>query len=154
MKIQILISITILCIMTDNVAAKSQFPSNSLSALSKAYREMQNTKHDDLKKYTECVEKSQGITLNLMNCSGDEIGVQDGDLNDYYKKLVSELNEEKRMQLRTLQRNWIRNRDKTCSGISNEDGGGGSMSGIIYNDCILMLTVKRKNEIKALIKGL
>lgn len=146
MRILVIVSILALSALSDSLCAKSRFETGGLTALSRDYNSMIRTKNPDLIKYTECVEKSGYVTANLMDCSGSEIENQDRQLNDNYKRLMVELGEQEKVELRKAQRLWVHDRDRTCNKISAKDGDG-SLGGVIYSMCILFLTNKRKNEL-------
>lgn len=151
MKLLILTGILVLDAMVSSSAAKTKFEYGGQSTLMRYYKSMDVTKKTDLQKYEECIDKSNGVTSSMMDCSGNEIDNQDDQLNEYYKKLIAELNKKEKNELRSAQRSWIRDRDRTCDKISDEEGGG-SLGAVIYNECILFITVNRKNKLLMLIK--
>jgi hypothetical protein len=138
--------------MSNCFAAGNKFEAGNSLVLMKSYKLMLSKKYHDLKKYNECVEKSGGVTANLMDCSGNEIDIQDKQLNEYYKNITEILGEREKTELKSAQRIWIKDRDRACDKISAEDGGG-TMSAVTYSECILFLTLKRKNEIEIFIKN-
>ena len=91
--------------------------------------------------YSECMDASGGVTVEIMNCSAAEIDVQDARLNQAYVMVMRPLAKPRKTTLRGLQRTWIKQRDAKCArSIADE---GGSMAGLIYSGCILDETIRR-----------
>ena len=91
--------------------------------------------------YSECMDKSGGVTVEMMNCIAAEINVQDARLNQAYVMVMRPLAKPRKNTLRGLQRTWIKQRDAKCArSIADE---GGSMAGPIYSGCILDETIRR-----------
>lgn len=92
--------------------------------------------------YTNCLDESEGITSNMMDCIGAEIDVQDARLNQAYVMVMRPLAKPRKDVLRGLQRAWIKQRDAKCQRAVGEEEGG-SIAGIIYSSCILDETISR-----------
>lgn len=91
--------------------------------------------------YSECMDASGGVTVEMMNCSAAEIDIQDARLNQAYVMVMRPLAKPRKTTLRGLQRTWIKQRDAKCArSIADE---GGSMAGLIYSGCILDETIRR-----------
>ena len=91
--------------------------------------------------YSECMDASGGVTVEIMNCSAADIDVQDARLNQAYVMVMRPLAKPRKTTLRGLQRTWIKQRDAKCArSIADE---GGSMAGLIYSGCILDETIRR-----------
>lgn len=101
--------------------------------------------------YSACMDKSGGVTVEMVNCIGAETQVQDLELNLAYKKLGTQLTPERKKQLVTAQRLWLQYRDANCRFYADPDGG--TAAGVASNDCFLSETARRANELKALGSG-
>ena len=64
--------------------------------------------------YLTCLEKSNGVTVEMINCILAETIRQDARLNENYKRLISKLVTERKNTLIEAQRNWIKFRDTNC----------------------------------------
>lgn len=91
----------------------------------------------------EC-DKNQAT---MTKCSGEMFTYYDNELNVTYKKVMSSLSSDKRIQLRKEQRAWLKNRDPECKLTANESAKGGSMWPMLYNGCRSSSTSKRTPEI-------
>jgi uncharacterized protein YecT (DUF1311 family) len=67
------------------------------------------------KKYDACMDKSDGVTMDMMDCISAEIERQDVRLNRAYKSLMANLTPERKKQLQEAQRAWIKFRDLNCN---------------------------------------
>lgn len=77
----------------------------------------------------------------------------DKNLNEHYARLMKMLPAEPKVQLRNVQRTWIEWRDAKCEEL--ESGCvTGSCAGVAHDSCIVDLTSKRGNELKAYSKNL
>ncbi len=92
--------------------------------------------------YKDCLEASEGITVEILDCTAAEIKVQDARLNQAYVMVMRPLPKPRKDKLRTLQRAWIKQRDSKCSAAADQERGG-SMGGIIFSGCILDQTIER-----------
>ena len=91
--------------------------------------------------YSECMDASGGVTVEMMNCSAAEIDIQDARLNQAYVMVMRPLAKSRKNTLRGLQRTWIKQRDAKCQREIADEGG--SMAGLIYSGCSLDETIKR-----------
>lgn len=92
--------------------------------------------------YDQCMDDSQGVTVNMLDCIGAEIDQQDARLNQAYVMVMRPLPKAKKGVLRQLQRTWIKRHDAKCKRDADAEGGG-SLAGIIYSSCFLDETIKR-----------
>lgn len=74
-------------------------------------------------RYSNCIEASGGVTVNMMNCIGEEIKTQDARLNGAYQKLRNNISDERRQELLAAQRFWIQYRDTNCQFYATAGGG-------------------------------
>jgi len=96
--------------------------------------------------YNTCMDQSGGITTAMRECNRAELARQDHRLNESYKHLVHKLERNKRRELKSVQRGWIKYRDKKCGfyyGLT-----GGTMDSLAGDDCVLEMTIQRTNELR------
>lgn len=92
--------------------------------------------------YTQCMDTSDGVTADMMDCLGVEIDRQDARLNQAYVMVMRPMPKPRKEKLRGLQRVWIKQRDAKCARASAE-AGGGTLSSVVYSSCILDETIGR-----------
>jgi uncharacterized protein YecT (DUF1311 family) len=97
------------------------------------------------KQFTECMNKSGGITSAMVECISAETQRQDQYLNKSYKALMATLSSARKEQLQEAQRAWIKFRDSNCSFYL--DPNGGSMSRVSAGECVMTMTASRANEL-------
>src|SRR5437588_8238115 len=73
--------------------------------------------------YSTCLEKSNGVTVEMINCILAETIRQDARLNENYKRLSSKLVTKRKNTLIEAQRNWIKFRDTNCGFYADPEGG-------------------------------
>ncbi len=100
------------------------------------------------KQFSACMDKSGGVTQDMVECIGAETQRQDLRLNKSYKALMATLSPERKKQLQEAQRAWIKFRDSNCSFYFDPDGG--SMARINANDCVMTMTANRAKELENL----
>jgi len=98
--------------------------------------------------HSACLEKSHGITAEMINCMLAETRRQDARLNENYKKLLSKSATERKNALIEAQRAWIRFRDANCGFYADPEGG--SAARMAANECILNATADRAKELQLL----
>ncbi|MCZ7171404.1 DUF1311 domain-containing protein, partial [Salmonella enterica] len=74
-------------------------------------------------RYTSCMERADGVTIDMHACIAAEHERQDGRLNRAYKQLTSQLTPARKAQLVTAQRLWVQYREADCSFYADPDGG-------------------------------
>lgn len=77
----------------------------------------------------------------------------DRSLNTNYRALISKLDNDAKETLRTVQREWIKWRDKKCYQVQEDSGcnRNGSCNGVAHDMCIVELTDQRADELKEFI---
>ena len=98
------------------------------------------------KSYNTCMDNSGGVTMNMLECTNQEIKHHDTLLNAHYKQAMKSLEQGKKEELKNVQRMWIKYRDAKCGfyvGLS-----GGTMDRIIASGCYLDMTAQRAAELK------
>jgi uncharacterized protein YecT (DUF1311 family) len=98
--------------------------------------------------YSTCLEKSNGVTVQMMNCTLAETIRQDALLNENYKRLISKLTTERKNALIEAHRNWIKFRDTNCGFYADPQGG--SAARLAAHECILNATAQRAKELRLL----
>jgi uncharacterized protein YecT (DUF1311 family) len=76
------------------------------------------------KSYSDCMDKSEGVTVNMLDCSADELRRHDTLFNESYRKLMASAAPPQREELKEAQRAWIKYRDTSCSLMRTVEGGG------------------------------
>jgi uncharacterized protein YecT (DUF1311 family) len=99
--------------------------------------------------YSVCMEKSQGVTVSMLHCAGDELDRQDARLNNNYEKLMSKLSRNRKKVLLAAQRAWIKFRKTNCDFYY--DPKGGSAARLEGSGCFLTMTAARAKELKDLL---
>lgn len=102
--------------------------------------------------YSQCMDKSDGVTTNMVDCTTAELQRQDARLNQNYKAAIKELTPEKQKQLRDIQRLWIQFRDAECGFYS--DLTGGTIDRIFSSSCLLKQTKVRADDLGELAEPL
>lgn len=97
--------------------------------------------------FSRCIDRSGGVTVNMLNCIADETEYQDVLLNRAYKELMATLEDDRKTQLRNAQRAWIKYRDLNCDFYLDPDGG--TMASIMSSDCYMSSTAARARELEA-----
>ena len=98
--------------------------------------------------YSTCLEKSNGVTIEMINCILAETIRQDARLDENYKRLISKLATERKNALVEAQRAWIRFRDANCGFYADPEGG--SAARVTAHECLLNATVDRAKELRLL----
>lgn len=92
--------------------------------------------------YNSCADAGAGAMPATIRCSQAEYGKQDARLNQSYRMVMARLSLSQRKVLRTSQRAWIRDRDRTCQQRWDQ-AGGGQASDLEQSSCLLHQTVTR-----------
>lgn len=98
------------------------------------------------KQFSTCMDKTGGVTVNMLDCIGAETKRQDMRLNNAYKEVMAQLTPARKKQLQEAQRAWIKYRDANCSFYADPDGG--SLATISGNDCFMSATASRAKELE------
>jgi len=101
--------------------------------------------------YSTCMDRSGGVTVEMLNCMSAELETQDAMLNDAYRSLGAQLSPARKRQLTAAQRLWIQYRDANCRFYADPDGG--TSSDLSSNECVLRETAERAEELKRLGTG-
>lgn len=98
--------------------------------------------------FNSCIDHSGGVTVEMLNCIGDEHTKQDAKLNQAYKKLTSQLAADRKKALLAAQRLWIEYRDANCTFYADPDGG--TIATLNAASCALEITAQRAKELENL----
>lgn len=99
------------------------------------------------KEFSVCMEKSGGVTADTLDCIGSETKRQDARLNKAYKEVMGGLSNDRKKQLKTAQRLWIKYRDANCDFYADPDGG--TYAQVSANECFLNATAARAKELES-----
>lgn len=99
--------------------------------------------------YNICMKKAVS-TLDLMSCIQTEYDVQDRRLNDNYKALMKNLDEDRKKQLQETQRLWLKYVEANCGFYNNPNGG--SAHRVMAADCTVQERARRATELADLAK--
>jgi uncharacterized protein YecT (DUF1311 family) len=94
--------------------------------------------------YTACLQSgdaAEGVPAATVDCTATEIDRQNASLNSKYSALMKRLPAPRKALLRASERAWIITRDKQCQ--AEIAGDPGTLSQVVYTDCILDETIKR-----------
>jgi uncharacterized protein YecT (DUF1311 family) len=127
-----------------NAKKKSSKESESLTS---SAQQVSGDKVELSKEYSACIENSGGVTVNMLDCIGAETKRQDAHLNKAYKEVMAQLSPERKKQLRTAQRLWIKYRDANCNFYADPDGG--TYAQVSANECFLNATAARAKELES-----
>ena len=103
---------------------------------------------DMSKEYSTCIDKSNGVTSEMLDCISAEHERQDARLNENYKRLISKLSPKRKEQLLEAQRAWVKFRDANCRFYYDPEGC--SAAHLAGTDCMLQATADRATELKDL----
>lgn len=105
--------------------------------------------NDDSPAYKKCMDASGGVTVNMLDCMGAEIKLQDVRLNKAYKAAMTAIEDDKTGQLQNVQRMWIKYRDANCGFVRRLTGG--TLDSINAGSCVLQMTRTRAQELENLV---
>jgi uncharacterized protein YecT (DUF1311 family) len=100
------------------------------------------------KQFSRCMETSNGVTINMIECIDAETKRQDLRINKAYKTLMDQLSPERKKQLQQAQRAWITYRDANCQFYFDPDGG--SLARVSANNCFMSATATRSKELEGM----
>ncbi|HEX5931004.1 MAG TPA: lysozyme inhibitor LprI family protein [Methyloceanibacter sp.] len=98
--------------------------------------------------YAKCIEQSGGTDPGMLDCMGAEEKRQDKRLNDAYKKLMGELNPERKKELQEAQRLWLKYVEANCNFDLDPDGG--TAARLAATECPVLAKAARAKELENL----
>lgn len=102
------------------------------------------------KEYESCMDKANGVTVDMRACIHNELERQDARLNFVYQKYSASVAPNVLKRLREAQRAWIQYRNKDCAWAGAPDENA-TLGPLIIDGCHLDMTVRRANEIESLL---
>ena len=96
--------------------------------------------------FSICIDRSNGVTAEMLDCIGVETKRQDVRLNKAYKDVMASLTPARKKQLQEVQRVWIKYRDVNCNFYADPDGG--TIATVNSNDCFMSATASRAKELE------
>jgi uncharacterized protein YecT (DUF1311 family) len=99
--------------------------------------------------YKACMDKSGGVTADMLDCGNKEYSKLDAALNAAYRAASKDLSPEQRNLLRDTQRSWLAYRDSSCSFMSRL-GDRGTMASLTDQSCMMSVTAERTRWLKSL----
>lgn len=99
--------------------------------------------------HSKCIEKSAGVTAEMLDCDNAELRRQDKRLNGAYQRLMSSASETQRSALRDAQRGWLAYRSSNCR-LIYQFGQGGTLDSISASSCELETLSQRVKFLEAL----
>ncbi|MEB0227251.1 lysozyme inhibitor LprI family protein [Pseudomonas sp. 10S4] len=99
----------------------------------------------------DCANANDQSTMN--QCSAEQYKAADKELNVLYQQITKRLKDspDAKKLLVSAQRSWVAFRDAECE-FSASGVAGGSMEGLIYNQCTTHLTKVRVETFKSYLK--
>lgn len=99
------------------------------------------------KNFSDCMDKADGVTVDMINCIDAETKIQDTRLNKAYKDVMATLSTARKKQLQEAQRIWIKYRDANCDFYYDPDGG--TIASVSSVDCHMSETASRAKELES-----
>ncbi|MBI5656733.1 MAG: DUF1311 domain-containing protein [Geobacter sp.] len=105
--------------------------------------------------YSACLDKSEGVTANMNNCSGDAISKMDKRMNQVYKALMEKLTKPKQELLKNTQRNWLawRTTEQDLS-YALDPNEGGTLQSVSAGGFAYEMLKRRVQELERYLNGL
>lgn len=98
--------------------------------------------------YSKCASSTDGATWDMQRCIEEEFDYQDGKLNSLYQELQKKLPKIQKQSLRSDERKWISDRDKSCGWDPETEG---QAQRIESNICSLRRTAERAVELERML---
>ena len=100
--------------------------------------------------FSQCTERSGGVTTNMLNCISIEYKKQDSRLNQNYKKLLNSLNGQTKNHVQNAQKTWLKHQEATCD-LYEQISDGGTAFTLMSQDCYLKEVTERADFLQHLI---
>jgi uncharacterized protein YecT (DUF1311 family) len=100
------------------------------------------------KQFSNCMDKSNGVTSNMIDCLNAESKRQDARLNKAYKELMDQIPAQRQKHLQIAHGAWVTYRDKNCEFYYDPEGG--TIATVNANDCFMSATAARAKELESL----
>ena len=99
--------------------------------------------------YIACLKGTEGITVSMLNCDGQEQRYQDQRINAAYRTLMTTIPAGQRQDLRLKERAWIKDREGKCA----QPRDSGTAGDINYSSCFLDETARQATRLEAMAGG-
>jgi uncharacterized protein YecT (DUF1311 family) len=96
--------------------------------------------------YSVCIEKSDGVTANMLECIASETKQQETRLNMIYKVLLAQMDAARQKELKNAQDLWKKFRVANVSFY--DDPNGGTAARLSRADRFLIMTAERASELE------
>ena len=105
--------------------------------------------------YSACMDKSEGVTVNMNDCAGVAISKMDNRLNQLYKTLMGKLPKTKQELLKNSQKKWLawRTAEQDLS-YALDPAEGGTLQTVSANGFAYEMLKRRVHEIEDYLAGL
>ena len=113
----------------------------SVAATTAAHAESENLSAT----YKNCMDKSGGVTVDMIDCMQAEYEKQDKRLNAVYKVVMKGTEGTRARDLKEAQRAWLKFRDLNCGYIYN---GEGTIARVAGASCLMQMTADRADELQ------
>jgi uncharacterized protein YecT (DUF1311 family) len=102
-----------------------------------------------LYKMRDC--SNEVVQMAINQCTGDNLGAADAELNRIYRKLMGAQTDQKsKDKLRNLERAWVAYRDKECDSEVGPQSEGGSSWPMDMNTCLQQKTDAQIRKLKTM----
>jgi len=95
-----------------------------------------------------CIEKANGLHIEIIGCIDVEIKKQDRRLNTAYQNVMKYLANNRKEQLKKTQQIWINYRNANCDFYADPEGGTNAHLDAAY--CVMDMTTQRAKELEDL----
>ncbi len=95
--------------------------------------------------FNACIDKSGGVTSDMLNCISAEYGRVDKQLNASYKRLMAVLSPDLKKRLQETQRLWLKYTEANCDFYMRQ--GDGTSATLNASSCALEARSKRAAEL-------
>lgn len=105
--------------------------------------------------YSACIERSEGTTADMIDCSGEASSRMDKRLNQLYNTLMKKLPKSKQELLRNAQRKWLAWRDAELSlSYALDPNEGGTAQTVSAGSFAYEMLKRRVEEFEGYLNGL
>jgi uncharacterized protein YecT (DUF1311 family) len=91
--------------------------------------------------FDKCIDRSQGVTSEMRDCSNVEEMRQDHLLNEAYRLKMARLSSPRRAALQASERTWVKRRKAFCDSYVTRDGGTAQL--LFMDSCYMNTTIHR-----------
>lgn len=96
--------------------------------------------------YSSCIGKTEGVTIEIQNCTSEETAKQDARLNRAYKAVIATLNPDRAKEMKEVQNSWLIYRNLVCKFYKDPDGR--TSAAINLTGCFLGMTKDRAKDLE------